>query len=109
MPLDAVMDLRPMQDSHLSFSTAPPGSKDNQRGPAVSVGSKVSISLGRYGRGPGSGDRPGTPNSHRPHLDVICISSSPDGRRVAKTGYDRKVRLRDTATVLEVFTLRGHT
>jgi WD40 repeat protein len=40
--------------------------------------------------------------------DVICIAFSPDGRRIATTGYDRTVKLRDTATDREVFTLRGH-
>jgi eukaryotic-like serine/threonine-protein kinase len=41
--------------------------------------------------------------------DVICIAFSPDGQRIATTGYDRTVKLWDTATGLEVFTLRGHT
>jgi WD40 repeat protein len=41
--------------------------------------------------------------------DVICIVFSPDGQRIATTGYDRTVKLWDTATGREVFTLRGHT
>jgi hypothetical protein len=42
-------------------------------------------------------------------FDVICIAFGPDGRRIATTGYDRTVKLWDTATGREVFTLRGHT
>jgi WD40 repeat protein len=41
--------------------------------------------------------------------DVISIAFSPNGRRIATTGYDRTVKLWDTATGREVFTLRGHT
>ena len=41
--------------------------------------------------------------------DVIWIAFSPDGMRIATTGYDRTIKLWDTATGREVFTLRGHT
>jgi WD40 repeat protein/serine/threonine protein kinase len=41
--------------------------------------------------------------------DVIWIAFSPNGKRIATTGYDRTIKLWDTATGREVFTLRGHT
>jgi WD40 repeat protein len=41
--------------------------------------------------------------------DVLWIAFSPDGMRIATTGYDRTIKLWDTATGREVFTLRGHT
>jgi WD40 repeat protein len=41
--------------------------------------------------------------------DVLWIAFSPHGTRIATTGYDRTIKLWDTATGREVFTLRGHT
>jgi WD40 repeat protein len=41
--------------------------------------------------------------------DVLWIAFSPDGKRIATTGYDRTIKLWDTATGRDVFTLRGHT
>jgi WD40 repeat protein len=41
--------------------------------------------------------------------DVVSITFSPDGRRIATASFDRTVKLWDTATGREVFTLRGHT
>jgi WD40 repeat protein len=41
--------------------------------------------------------------------DVLWIAFSPDGVRIATTGYDRTIKLWDPATGREVFTLRGHT
>jgi tetratricopeptide (TPR) repeat protein len=40
--------------------------------------------------------------------DVICITFSPDGHRIATASYDRTVKLWDTASGREVFTLQGH-
>jgi WD40 repeat protein/class 3 adenylate cyclase len=41
--------------------------------------------------------------------DVVRITFSPDGRRIATASYDQTVKIWDTATGREVFTLRGHT
>jgi tetratricopeptide (TPR) repeat protein len=40
--------------------------------------------------------------------DVVWITFSPDGRRIATASYDQTVKIWDTATGREVFTLRGH-
>jgi WD40 repeat protein len=40
---------------------------------------------------------------------VHGLASSPDGRRLASSSEDRTIKLWDTATGEEVFTLRGHT
>jgi tetratricopeptide (TPR) repeat protein len=41
--------------------------------------------------------------------DLIGITFSPDGSRIATASFDRTVKLWDTLTGREVFTLRGHT
>ena len=41
--------------------------------------------------------------------DVTCAAFSPDGRRLATASFDRSIKLWDTATGRDVFTVRGHT
>jgi hypothetical protein len=41
--------------------------------------------------------------------DVVGLAFSPDGRRIATASFDRTLKLWDTATGREVFTLRGPT
>src|SRR4051794_32099382 len=44
------------------------------------------------------------------HTDLVCdLASSADGRRLATGSMDRTIKLRDTTSGEEVFTLRGHT
>jgi WD40 repeat protein len=44
------------------------------------------------------------------HTDLVFgLDSSPDGQRLATGGWDRTVKLWDTSTGQEVFTLTGHT
>jgi tetratricopeptide (TPR) repeat protein len=42
-------------------------------------------------------------------MDVVSLAFSPDGRRLATASYDRTIKLWDTSTGQDVFTLRGHT
>jgi WD40 repeat protein/tRNA A-37 threonylcarbamoyl transferase component Bud32/tetratricopeptide (TPR) repeat protein len=41
--------------------------------------------------------------------DVVSLGFSPDGSRLATASFDRTVKLWDTTTWQDVFTLRGHT
>jgi WD40 repeat protein len=41
--------------------------------------------------------------------DVVTLSFSPDGRRLASAGFDARIKLWDTEIGLELLTLNGHT